>query len=133
MLRFFVNRGRTDSRCLISEASLKRMETPTSTTGAKAGLEYGYGLANYSTPHKSFVYRSHNGGMNGGLTDFSYLPTHQVGYAIMINSDDGGTLYRIRDLIRNYQTENFAYSKIKGQIETTFDSNMTGYYVPINP
>jgi len=134
MLKFFINRGRVDSLRLISEASLRRMETPTSSTGAKGGLEYGYGLSNYSTPHKSFVYRSHNGGVMGGLTDFSYLPSHQVGYVIMINSGDGSALYRIKDLIRNYQTENFAYSKInKGQVEITSDNNMTGYYVPINP
>jgi hypothetical protein len=134
MLRFFINRGRIGSLQLISEPSLKRMETPSSSTGARAGLESGYGLSNYSTPHKSFVYRSHTGGVAGGLTDFSYLPTHQVGYVVMINSGDGNALYRIRELIRNYQTKDLASDKVSSsRVGPIPDKGITGYYVPINP
>jgi CubicO group peptidase (beta-lactamase class C family) len=134
MLKFFINRGRVDSLQLISEAALKRMETPSSSTGAKAGLEYGYGLSNYSSPHKSFVYRSHNGGVQGGLTDFSYLPDHQVGYAVMINSGNGNALHRISDLIRNFQTRHLpADSTGKGKVLHKPQKDISGYYVPINP
>jgi CubicO group peptidase (beta-lactamase class C family) len=134
MLKFFINRGRVGSLPLISEASLKRMETPSSSTGARAGLEYGYGLSNYSTPHKSFVYRSHTGGVAGGLTDFSYLPTHKVGYVVMINSGDGNALYRIKELIRNFQTKDFASDKLnRTKGEAILDNDIAGYYVPINP
>ncbi|MDB5262474.1 MAG: hypothetical protein JWQ14_1755, partial [Adhaeribacter sp.] len=134
MLKFFINRGRVDSLPLISETSLQRMETPASSTGAQAGLEYGYGLSNYSTPHKSFVYRSHNGGVAGGLTDFSYLPSHKVGYVIMINSSNGDALYRIRDLIREFQTVHFTSDKVSsGGNKSVPGNDISGYYVPINP
>ncbi|GAB3898065.1 hypothetical protein GCM10028803_16990 [Larkinella knui] len=134
MLRFFVNRGRVGDRPLVQEASLKRMETPSTTTGARAGLDYGYGLANYSTPYKQFVYRSHSGGVNGGLTDFSYLPAHQVGYAIMINAGNGNALGQIGDLIRRFQTAPFqADSARKKPVEQKLADAISGYYVPINP
>jgi hypothetical protein len=134
MLKFFINRGQVGSLQLISEPSLKRMETPSSSIGAKAGLEYGYGLTNYSTPHKSFVYRSHSGGVAGGLTDFSYLPTHKVGYVVMINSGDGNTLYRISQLIRDFQTKDFTSDKVSiNKHKPILDNDIAGYYVPINP
>lgn len=134
MLQFFIHRGRVDSLQLVSEASLKRMETPSSTTGARAGLEYGYGLSNYSSPYKRFVYRSHNGGVNGGLTDFAYLPDHQLGYAVMINSGNGNALYRIAQLIREFQTKNIKDGEIgNNQIEPNPEHRIVGYYDPINP
>lgn len=134
MLQFFINRGRVDSLQLISEASLKRMETPTSSTGAKAGLEYGYGLSNYSSSHKRFVYRSHNGGVNGGLTDFSYLPEHKLGYAVMINSGNTNALSRITKLIREFQTKYIRDGEIgRSKIEPNQEHTIAGYYVPINP
>lgn len=134
MLKFFVSRGWAGKSQLISEESLKRMETASTTTGDKAGLEYGYGLANYSTPYKSYVYRSHGGGVNGGLTDFSYLPTHQLGYAIMINSGDGNALNRISVLIREFQTKRLSPDRVfwpKVKIQQRAD--ISGYYLPINP
>lgn len=134
MVRFFINRGMVDSLRLISEASLNRMETPSTTTGAKAGLEAGYGLNNYSSRHKSFVYRSHNGGVNGGLTDFSYLPEFNVGYAIMINSGDVGAFTKITKLVRDFQTKDFEVKKISPDSELTKEyAAVSGYYIPINP
>jgi len=133
MLRFFVNRGKVDSLSVISETSLKRMETTLTTTGGKAGLEYGYGLSNYATPYKSYVYRTHGGGVNGGLTDFSYLPNHQLGYAVMINSGDGNALNRITDLIREFQTKRLMPDKIFRRREKVKAVDVSGYYVSVNP
>jgi hypothetical protein len=134
MVQFFINRGLADSVQLISHASLKRMETPSTTSGAKAGLEAGYGLNNYSSRHKSFVYRSHNGGVLGGLTDFSYLPQYNVGYAIMINSGSVEALNRIIKLVRDFQTSNFEVKKILPDSELTKEhAEISGYYMPVNP
>ena len=101
---FFVNRGSVAGVPLVSEESLRRMETPSSTTAAVAGQETGYGLHNYSSRHKSWVYREHNGGVNGGLTEFSYLPEARVGHAIMINSGNGAAYNEISDLVRDFET-----------------------------
>jgi CubicO group peptidase (beta-lactamase class C family) len=136
MLRFFINRGRVDGLQLISEASLKRMETPSSSIGAQAGLEYGYGLSNYSTPYKNFVYRSHSGGVIGGLTDFSYLPDHRVGYVVMINAHNGHAFYRLTELIRSFQTRHLtadAPGRDTHDAKPSPENDIAGYYISINP
>jgi CubicO group peptidase (beta-lactamase class C family) len=135
MLKFFTNRGRIDSLQLLSEKSLVRMETSTTTIGAKNGLEYGYGLGNYTSAHKSYIYRSHGGGVMGGLTDFSYLPNQQVGYAIMINSGNVNALVRIQYLVREFQTHHFK-SDLTFRPETPGPApkiDIKGYYILINP
>jgi len=134
MVQFFINRGRIDSLQLISEESLKRMETSLTTIGARAGLEYGYGLSNYSSPHKNFVYRSHNGGVTGGLTDLSYLPDYNIGYAFMINSGNGDAFNRIADLIRDFQTKDLEAKKMDWPNSTAYNEvEISGFYIPINP
>ncbi|MCE6991452.1 serine hydrolase [Dyadobacter sp. CY323] len=135
MLGFFIQRGRVDSLRILSEKSLERMEMSATTIGAKQGLEYGYGLSNYSSPYKSYVYRSHGGGVNGGLTDFSYLPDHRAGYAIMINSGDGNALYRIQQLVRSFQTHHLKSDKTIRSDSSAFvpDTDINGYYTLINP
>ncbi|MEP1096963.1 MAG: serine hydrolase domain-containing protein [Cyclobacteriaceae bacterium] len=131
MVRFFLNRGRVDTVQIISEESLKRMETSATTIGGRAGLEYGYGLSNYSSSFRGFVYRSHNGGVNGGAADFSYLPMHNVGYAIMINSGSGAALRRIGNLIREFQTKDLVANEKDWSTATS--EGIAGYYTPINP
>lgn len=134
MVRFFIHRGMVDSVQLISHASLNRMETTLTTSGAKAGLEDGYGLHNYSMPHKSFVYRGHNGGVDGGLTNFSYLPDHQIGHAVMINSGSGEALDRISKLVMDFQTSDYQAKKFSADSELTDQHTaLCGYYRIINP
>ena len=103
-LQFFVNRGAVNGQQLISRESLARMERVESTSAARAGQAAGYGLGNYSSSHKGWVYRAHSGGVLGGLTDFAYLPEAGRGYVVMINSDDFASLAEIVDLVRNFQT-----------------------------
>jgi len=134
MVQFFINRGRVDSLQLISEESLKRMETPTTTLGVKAGLEVGYGLSNYSSSYKSFIYRSHSGGVNGGLTNFAYLPDYNIGYAVMINSGNGVALNHITNLIRDFQLKELQMEKINRiKKHANQEANIAGYYISKNP
>ncbi|MCF0064613.1 hypothetical protein MUK70_04910 [Dyadobacter chenwenxiniae] len=127
--------GSVDNLRILSEKSLERMEMSATTIGARRGLEYGYGLSNYSSPYKSYVYRSHGGGVNGGLADFSYLPDHQAGYALMINSGDGNALHRIQQLVRSFQTRHLKSDKTVRLDSSTFvpDADINGYYTMINP
>lgn len=135
MVQFFVNRGRVDSLQLLGEASLKRMEISSTTLGARAGMtELGYGLANYSSLFNRFVYRSHQGGANGGLSDLSYLPEHKLGYSIQINSQSGEALYRIGELIRKFQTQSLSVPvyNLPPQ-EPDQQTDLSGYYMNISP
>jgi CubicO group peptidase (beta-lactamase class C family) len=132
-LDFFLQRGRADGRQLISETSLTRMETAVSTGGALAGQQIGYGLHNYSSGHGQWVYREHNGGVNGGLTEFAYLPEAGVGHAIMINSDSGAGLLAISELIRDFETRNLPTITFEKEREVSArNREIEGYYHPIN-
>lgn len=134
MVQFFINRGRVGPSNIIKEQSMMRMETATTSIGSKAGLEVGYGLTNYSSPHKQFIYRSHHGTVYGGLSDFSYIPEYNMGYALMINSDNYEARDQIAQLIRNFQTKDVIAAKNN---HPPFDSNkvvdLSGYYTNINP
>ena len=44
LLQFFINRGKIDTLQIISDESLKRMESCKTSIGAKSGLGVGYGL-----------------------------------------------------------------------------------------
>lgn len=134
MVTFFLDRGRAQGRPLVSEASLARMERAESSIGARAGLEVGYGLHNYSSRYEQWTYREHNGGVNGGLTELAYLPGAGVGHAIMINSDDGTALREISRLVRGFETRALAPPAVEaGGALTAEQRAMAGYYEPINP
>lgn len=130
---FFVNRGSVGGVQLVSQESLRRMETVGSTPAAKAGQETGYALNNYSSRHKRWVYREHNGGVNGGLTEFSYLPEAQVGHAVMINSSSGAAYLEISDLIRDYETRELD-EPAAPEVTTIGPEHLDieGLYYPIN-
>ena len=134
MISFFVNRGAVDGEQLISLASLARMERVASTPAADAGQEAGYGLNNYSSTHESLVYRSHNGGVNGGLTELAYLPGAKLGYVFMINSGNGAAFREVSGLLRSYQTRDLEAPVIaEGSDITDEHRALAGYYSGINP
>lgn len=133
LVELFINRGKLDSAQLISENSLKRMETPSTTSGAKAGLKYGYGLSLYSSPHNEFTYYKHGGGVGNGISDFSYLPEYGLGYSILINSGKAEAIRKISKLVRDFQTQNLPLPEkpATASFSGVFRS-INGYYQPVN-
>lgn len=132
-VEFYINRGLINGQQLISPASLARMESVESTSAAQAGQNAGYGLNNYSSSHKNWVYRAHNGGVNGGITEFAYLPTAGVGHTIMINSGDVFAFTEISTLIRNYETRNLDAITVLNDVKVTEEhQKIEGFYYPIN-
>jgi hypothetical protein len=103
-VEFYLNRGAVGGTQVVPAASIDRMETPTRTWEAQEGLKAGYGLSNYTSIHDGFVYHGHNGGVDGGLTDMSYLPEYGVGYFYSINAGNGAAFGKIGDAIRAYLT-----------------------------
>lgn len=134
LVSFFLNRGSANGQSLISTASLERMEHSSSTNGARAGLELGYGLSNFAKPYKHWVYWGHNGAVNGSLAQLSYLPEAKAGHTIMINSHNPEALKAISELVRGYETRNLQPPAL--DTETAPLSSLTtieGLYIPISP
>ncbi len=134
-VRMYLGRGALDGVRVVSEASLARMERAGSTQAAREGLEAGYGLGNYTSFEDGFVFQGHNGGVDGGLTEMSYLPQHGLGYAFMINSGSGGAFRALSDLIRGYLTWNLEQPEPPpaATVPPAIAATYAGTYVPISP
>jgi CubicO group peptidase (beta-lactamase class C family) len=134
-VQFFTNRGKIDEVQLISEKSIDRMESPESTPTVKLGLQEGYGLSNYSSVHNNFVYRCHDGSVDGAITNLSYLPEYGMGYIIMVNTENYSAVNQISKLIRDFQTRELTVpiSKTNAMVNNSETNISTGFYTGINP
>ncbi len=72
-VQFYLNNGAVAGKQIVPAASIDRMESPTSTWAAEDGMKAGYGLSNYWSVEDGFVYHGHDGGVEGGLTEMSYM------------------------------------------------------------
>lgn len=134
-LQFLIARGIFNQQSLISEASFTRMETPTTTLGAKMGAIAGYGLHNWATGHKELgiAIRGHDGDMSGGHSRLGYIPQLQTGYVLMVNQDNFQALDKLQKLIRSYLLKDAKKVKlIEIPLPEKF-KQLSGYYVAINP
>ncbi len=103
-VQFYLNRGAVGGKQVVPAADLDRMESPTTTWAAKDGMKAGYGLSNYWSVEEGFVYHGHDGGVEGGLTDMSYMPDYGVGYFFSMNTGSGDAFEKIGKAIRAYLT-----------------------------
>ena len=133
-IQFYLHRGMVNGNRILSEESLERMESVESTSAAKAGQQTGYGLNNYTSFHKQWVYREHSGGFDGAMAEFAYLPEAKVGHAIMINSKHPLAFRKLSELIRDYETLDLPDKVIeKEQAVTDQHREIAGLYYSIAP
>lgn len=105
-VRFLLGRGTIDGKQLLPAESIERMERSESSLMARTGLTVGYGLHLYRIADTTgFTWTGHNGGVEGGLSDLSYMPAHGVGYAFQINSGNGDAFGMITSLVRAFLTQ----------------------------
>ena len=133
-VQFYLNRGMVNGVQLVPAADIDRMENPASTWAAHEGLKAGYGLSNYWSFQDGFVYHGHNGGVEGGLTDMSYMPEYGVGYFYSINSGNGEAFDKIGKAIRAYITRNLQRPVVSIAALLPSDaSDYAGWYEPDSP
>ncbi len=107
-VQFYLNRGAANGKQVVPAADIDRMESPATTWAAKDGLKYGYGMSNYWSVHKGFVYHGHDGGVEGGLTEMAYMSDYGVGYFYSINTGNGDAFDKVGKAIRAYITRDLA-------------------------
>jgi CubicO group peptidase (beta-lactamase class C family) len=90
LVQFFLRRGKAGDAQLVKPESILRMEVPETTLGAKNGLRLGYGLANYSSVQGGVVTHGHDGGIDGFISSYRYMPEHNWGYVVLLNSTNSG-------------------------------------------
>lgn len=86
LIQLFIGRGTSNGVTILKPESIDRIETPTSTLAARAGLKTGYGLGNMATITEKSVFHGHNGSIDGFMAIYNYEPLHRAGFVVMINS-----------------------------------------------
>src|SRR6267378_3180581 len=135
LVEFLLRRGKTGETQLLNPQSILRMEVSETTLAAKNGLRLGYGLANYSSVQGGVVTHGHDGGIDGFISSYRYMPELNWGYVVLLNSTNSGRaleeLNRLaidflsRDFPKPQQAAiNFSVSELK---------KFAGYYVSRAP
>lgn len=131
-LLLLLNRGTINGTELLPGAAIERMERTEASLKGRAGLYVGYGLHLYRMADTAgFVWTGHNGGMEGGLSDLSYLADHGVGYAFQINSSNGQAYAEIQQLVRSFITKDLTASRPPpaGRIPESIRATYAGWYL----
>ena len=134
-VQFMLMRGSTAGGSIVSEASIDRMETPTTLPGNAQGVLAGYGLTNYTSGHKAWgtAFRGHDGGVIGGLTQLAYAPELGEGYVLMINSGNPAALGAISELLKDYLLRDAKWLEVNAPDLPERYKQIDGYYQPTNP
>lgn len=86
LVEFFLRRGRAGDIQLIKPESIARMEYPETISSAQNGLRLGYGLANYTESDGGVITHGHDGGIDGFISTYRYMPEQNWGYVVLLNS-----------------------------------------------
>jgi CubicO group peptidase (beta-lactamase class C family) len=86
LVQFLLRRGMVAQTRLLAGESILRMETPQTTSASRYGLRLGYGLANYTEVAGGLVTHGHDGGIDGFLSSYRYMPEQDWGYVVLLNS-----------------------------------------------
>lgn len=133
-LSFFLHRGEVNGTRLLPASAIDRIETATRSWSAQAGLRSVYALYNTVTIDDGRVFHGHDGGVNGGVTSFTYLPEQGVGFFYSINSGNGDAYMRIRSLLRDYVVRGLDRPVPPPAIPLSEKAKTyTGWYEPASP
>src|ERR1035441_7262302 len=133
-LEFYLNRGAANGKQVVPSPDIDRMESPKSTWAAKEGLKAGYGLSNFWSVEDGFVYHGHDGGVDGSLTDMSYMPNYGVGYFFSINSESGDAFEKVGKAVRAYITHSLQKPVVPPVAQLPVNAaDYTGWYEPDSP
>jgi CubicO group peptidase (beta-lactamase class C family) len=86
LVQFLLHRGMVAQMRLLAPESILRMETPQTTSASQHGLRLGYGLANYTEITGGLVTHGHDGGIDGFISSYRYMPEQDWGYVVLLNS-----------------------------------------------
>ncbi|MGD1029676.1 MAG: serine hydrolase domain-containing protein [Opitutaceae bacterium] len=134
-VEFYLNRGSFRGVELLPKAAIDRMERPTSTYAAAEGVDIGYGLGNAATTWRNWVFHGHGGGGPGYCADMLYLPEEKVGYALMINCENGAALNQLEGVVRAYLLQHATPPPLPpaGSADEAQMTGYSGWYEPITP
>jgi len=90
LVQFFLRRGATAEKQLLKPETIARMEYPQTPLSSRNGLRLGYGFANYTEVEGGVVTHGHDGGIDGFISTYRYMPEQDWGYVVLLNGDFSG-------------------------------------------
>ncbi len=102
--QLFLRRGQPGAT-LIDAAAIDRMETPTSSLAARAGLTFGYGLGIDQEIDGDYLWYGHGGDGDGYLSHFSYQKELGVGFFLTFNAFKRDALKAFKHAIRQHLSD----------------------------
>jgi CubicO group peptidase (beta-lactamase class C family) len=135
LVQFFLHRGRAGDAQIVKPESIIRMESVESTLAAKNGLRLGYGLANYTQVVGGVVTHGHDGGIDGFISSYRYMPEQDWGYVVLLNSTQSfQALLDLNRLAIDFLSKDFPKSQQPAvSIPSSDLEKLAGYYAPRAP
>lgn len=131
LLDFFIHDA---DQTLLNRTSIESMRLPQGSTIAESGLEIGHGLSHFAEVSNGFTWYGHDGGVNGGLSQFKYIPELGIGYYVAINSASGEAIAAISELLNTHLTKDIkATIKPYTKNEEVDTEELSGHYRLVNP
>jgi len=129
-LHMLLNNGTLDGQAVFSPQQIQRMETPTTTIAARAGMDYGYGLGIYAAINHGHVFYGHGGDADGYLSRFSYSHESGKGFFVVITMFDSKPLREMRDVLEAWMLQDLpaASAPPRFELNETSITAITGTY-----
>src|SRR5580765_4178057 len=135
LVQFFLRRGKAEDAQIVKPESIIRMESVETTLAAKNGLRLGYGLANYTEVTGGIVTHGHDGGLDGFISSYRYMPQQNRGYVVLLNSTQSGqALNDLNKLAIDLLSKGFPKLQQPAvSIPPAVLEKLAGYYAPRAP
>jgi len=135
LVQFFLRRGKAGDVQLVKPDSIARMEYPETVSSAKHGLRLGYGLANYTRSDGGVITHGHDGGIDGFISSYRYMPEQNWGYVVLLNSTvSGKALEDLNQLAIDFLSKDFPKPQQPViSLAAKELKKFSGYYAPRAP
>jgi CubicO group peptidase (beta-lactamase class C family) len=135
LVEFLLRRGKATDAQILKPESIIRMESVESTLAAKNGLRLGYGLANYTEVEGGVVTHGHDGGIDGFISSYRYMPEQNWGYVVLLNSTQSfQALLDLNKLAIDFLSRDFPKTQQPAVSVPAADvEQFAGYYAPRAP
>ena len=135
LVQFLLRRGKAGDAQLVKPESILQMEAPETTSAAKNGLRLGYGMCNYTSVEGGVVTHGHDGGIDGFISSYRYMPEQNWGYVVLLNSDNSQqALESLNHLAIDFLSKDLPKPQqpVKS-LSTNVLAQFAGYYAPRAP
>ncbi|MGB7282078.1 MAG: serine hydrolase domain-containing protein [Candidatus Acidiferrum sp.] len=135
LVQFFLQRGKVGDTQILQPDTIVRMESVETTLAARNGLRLGYGLANYSSVVGGVVTHGHDGGIDGFISTYRYMPEQNWGYVVLLNGTESyQALLELNRLAIDFLSKDFPKTQEPAISISAADlEKFAGYYAPSAP